>query len=251
MLLLIAPTPERSREHPADEKRLLPDTMDMHSQQTSAPAPESGKSGDGQTLSRSQSRRRKIFRSLHDCIIETGYSKTTLADIAGRAGMTPSHLLYYFQGKERILEEYFADVAEWFLRRVDAISREPADRRLALLTRLWFGDSERAYADIGFMLECFGEAVHDGAMRETKASFDRACKDYLEQMLFDEESGSNGAPEAAELSYALLIGLRNSVYFDKTLSLASASALFCSAINDLRRHGENAAPEEPAEGDST
>jgi len=214
----------------------------MHSPSIPPAAREGGTPAAGQSLSRSQSRRRKIFRALHDCIIETGYSKTTLADIAGRAGMTPSHLLYYFQGKERILEEYFADVAEWFLRRVDEISREPSDRRLALLTGLWFGDSERAYADIGFMLECFGEAVHDGAMRETKASFDRACKDYLEHMLFDEAPLGADAREAAELSYALLIGLRNSVYFDKTLSLGSASTMFCSAIRDLRRHGAIADP---------
>ncbi|MEL7045167.1 MAG: TetR family transcriptional regulator, partial [Pseudomonadota bacterium] len=43
--------------------------------------------------SRAETRRRKIFRSLHDCIIENGYSKTTLADIAKKAGMSPSHLL--------------------------------------------------------------------------------------------------------------------------------------------------------------
>ena len=60
--------------------------------------------------SRGDERRRRIFKSLHDCIIRKGYVKTSLADIADGAGMSPSHLLYYFNGKEDILEQYFATV---------------------------------------------------------------------------------------------------------------------------------------------
>ena len=90
--------------------------------------------------------------------------------------MSPSHLLYYFPGKERILEDYFADVAEWFLQRIEEIARQPREDQVELWARLWFGHSEAAHEDIGFMLECFGAAVHDGAMRQTKARFDTACK---------------------------------------------------------------------------
>lgn len=195
----------------------------------------------GQRLSRAQSRRRKIFRALHDCIIETGYSNTTLAHIAGKADMTPSHLLYYFQGKERILEEYFANVAQWFLKCIDGISREPVEDQVGLWTELWFGDGETAYADIGFMLECFGEAVHDGVMRETKSNFDRSCKKYLEQMFpADSLRESMGAGEAAEIGYALLIGLRSSVYFDKTMTLAAAASCFRAAISTLQTQGSAA-----------
>ena len=84
-----------------------------------------GRSGAPSTTRqrRGEHRRRKIFRALHDCIIARGYSNTTLGDIASQAGMSPSHLLYYFPGKERILEDYFADVAEWFLQRIEDIAR--------------------------------------------------------------------------------------------------------------------------------
>ncbi|MDP5055163.1 MAG: TetR/AcrR family transcriptional regulator, partial [Congregibacter sp.] len=111
--------------------------------------------------SKAEQRRRKIFRSLHDCIIANGYSKTTLAHIAKGADMSPSHLLYYFQGKDRILEEYFADVATWFLKRVSDISQKEPDKQIHELTKLWFGEGDAAYDEIGFMLECFGEAVQD------------------------------------------------------------------------------------------
>lgn len=184
---------------------------------------------------RGEHRRRKIFRALHDCIIARGYSNTTLGDIASKAGMSPSHLLYYFQGKERILEDYFADVAEWFLQRIEEIARQPQGEQVELWARLWFGQGEAAHEDIGFMLECFGVAVHDGEMRQTKASFDAACKGHLEALFCAEGLRAPlSAREAAEISYALLIGLRSSVYFNKRMSATIASRCFGDAIAQLR-----------------
>ncbi|MEL7046730.1 MAG: TetR/AcrR family transcriptional regulator, partial [Pseudomonadota bacterium] len=100
---------------------------------------------------------------------------------------------------------------------------------------LWFGEGESAYDDIGFMLECFGEAVHDGEMRHTKSEFDRACKSYLVS-LFPDDGASVGvsAEDASEISYALLIGLRNSVYFDRSMSLGDAARCFQEAVDRLR-----------------
>ena len=69
--------------------------------------------------SRGDQRRRKIFKSLHDCILAQGYVKTTLADIAAGADMSASHLLYYFNGKEAILEQYFANVSVRFLEKIE------------------------------------------------------------------------------------------------------------------------------------
>lgn len=196
-----------------------------------------GRSGAPSTTRqrRGEHRRRKIFRALHDCIIARGYSNTTLGDIASQAGMSPSHLLYYFPGKERILEDYFANVAEWFLQRIEDIARQPREDQVELWARLWFGHSEAAHEDIGFMLECFGAAVHDGAMRQTKARFDTACKAHLEALFCAERlRAPMNTREAAEISYALLIGLRSSVYFDAAMSAAIASRCFGDAIAQLR-----------------
>ena len=186
---------------------------------------------------RAETRRRRIFRALHDCIIEKGYSNTTLAHIAVKAGMSPSHLLYYFQGKESILEEYFADVAEWFLKRVTEIAEQSPQRQVVLLAKLWFGEGKDAYADIGFMLECFGAAVHDGEMRQTKSSFDRTCKQYLEAMFRDSgQEDPEQSKASAEISYALLIGLRNSVYFDQSMQAGDAARHFVAAVEHLRKN---------------
>ena len=69
---------------------------------------------------RGDKRRKLILRALHDCIIDKGYAKTTLANIARVAEMYPSHLLYYYEGKDAILVHYFKNVSEKILQRIDS-----------------------------------------------------------------------------------------------------------------------------------
>jgi AcrR family transcriptional regulator len=78
---------------------------------------------------RGEDRRRKILQALHACVIDRGYAKTTLADVARAAGMSPSHLLYYFDGTDAILAQYFTNVGQRIRDRLEAFSIEPADRR--------------------------------------------------------------------------------------------------------------------------
>ena len=128
---------------------------------------------------RGEKRRRRIYKSLHDCIISKGYVKTTLADIAEGAGMSASHLLYYFNGKEAILEQYFANVAVRFLERIEAFAQHPAEQQVQMLADFWFKGETSTRLEIGFMLECFGNAVNDDILRITKADFDSRCKAHL------------------------------------------------------------------------
>jgi AcrR family transcriptional regulator len=176
---------------------------------------------------RGKQRRRRIYRSLHDCIISKGYVKTTLADIADAAGMTPSHLLYYFKGKEDILEQYFATVSVRFLERIDGFSREPVNLQIRLLADFWFKGETSTKTEIGFMLECFGAAVHDEVLKVTKAEFDLRCKRYLENIFAAAPTPFiNDNKDAAEVAYAMMIGLRSAVYFDDNIDLPDAHRLF-------------------------
>jgi AcrR family transcriptional regulator len=67
-----------------------------------------------------------------------GYVKTTLADIAKGAGMTPSHLLYYFKGKEAILEQYFENVSVSFLNQIEEFRSQKPREQIQSLTDFWF-----------------------------------------------------------------------------------------------------------------
>ncbi len=183
------------------------------------------------TDSRGDQRRRLIFKSLHDCILAKGYVKTTLADIAEGADMSASHLLYYFKGKEAILEQYFERVSERFLKRIDSFKQQPPREQIMSLADFWFKGEASTRQEIGFMLECFGAAVNDPILQVTKADFDIRCKAYLAQIFRAAPSVVMGdIKDAAEISYSVMIGLRSAVYFDDDVDLNDAHRLFVRSM---------------------
>ncbi len=187
---------------------------------------------------RAGKRRTRIFQALHDCIVDKGYAKTTLAEVAQTAQMTPSHLLYYFSGKDAILEEYFEDVAQRIVERMEGFRNETPERRLELLTELFFAGKGITMSEIGFMLECFGVAVHDKQLHSEKTALDRFCKSYLEELFKESPCGASYARDSAEVAYAMLIGLRTAVYFDQRIGLPRARRLFRASILNLANSGQ-------------
>ncbi len=183
-------------------------------------------------------RRKRIFQALHDCIIEKGYAKTTLVDVARTAEMTPSHLLYYFSGKDAILEDFFEDVAQRIVERMEGFRTETAERRITLLVDLFFAGKGITMSEIGFMLECFGVAVHDSQLHSEKTALDRFCKTYLEELFVESPCGASCARDSAEVAYAMLIGLRTAVYFDERIELPRARRLFRASILNLANSGQ-------------
>lgn len=139
--------------------------------------------------------------------------------------MTPSHLLYYFRGKEDILEQYFAMVAARFLGHIEAFRREAPEQQIRSLADLWFRGETSNRREIGFMLECFGVAVHNDVLQATKADFDQRCKRHLRHT-FSAAPSEAAARDAAEITFSLMIGLRSAVYFDDDIGLADAHRLF-------------------------
>ncbi len=189
---------------------------------------------EGRRDSRGDQRRRRIFKSLHDCIINKGYVKTSLADIAEGADMSASHLLYYFKGKEAILEQYFDSVSVRFLERIAEFGAESPERQIQLIADFWFKGEAGTRMEIGFMLECFGAAVHDEVLQGTKAEFDLNCKQLLSRIFEASASDFMESPkDSAEIAYAMMIGLRSAVYFDEDIDLEGAHRLFVNTLNRM------------------
>jgi AcrR family transcriptional regulator len=192
------------------------------------------KSGDGTTsTSRGDKRRSRILEAFHDCIIDKGYAKTTLRDVAGAAGISASHLLYYFPGKDSILEHYFEEVAARIVDRIESFRAEQPERQVGLLSDLFFAGKGITRSEIGFMLECFGVAVHDKELRKQKRELDRFCKAYLAELFGQLPVGSGKCEARAEIAYASLIGLRTAAYFDRRVTLSTARRLFHNEMLSL------------------
>ncbi|MCF8473994.1 MAG: TetR/AcrR family transcriptional regulator [Emcibacter sp.] len=177
--------------------------------------------------SRRSKRRKDILWALHNCMIEKGYAQTTLADIAIAAGMSSSHLLYYFNGKEAILQQYFQSVALQIIDRLNEIRIEEPRIQIDLLASLFFAGSGITKLVIGLMLECFGAAVHDKILQQEKSDLDAKCKSYLRDLMSHTPGGFlKDINTAAEVAYATLIGLRTAVYFDPNFDLEEAHNMF-------------------------
>ncbi len=178
-------------------------------------------------------RRQLILAAFHECIIEKGYAKTTLRDVAKGAGMTASHLLYYFSGKDAILEHYFGNVAQTIIERLETFKSESRERQVDHLAELFFAGKGITRSEIGFMLECFGVAVHDKELHNLKKRLDHYCKNYLRELFNHAPGGTESPEDAAEIGYSLLIGLRTAAYFDHRLKLSRAQRLFHDELKSL------------------
>lgn len=194
--------------------------------------------------SRGDKRRKLILDAFHDTIIKKGYSQTTLRDVAKTADMSASHLLYYFSGKDAILQHYFQSVAQRIKNRIDSFRGEEPSRQIDLLAGLFFAGKGITNSETGFMLESFGVAVHDERLHDEKANLDRFCKDYLEELFSSVDRTKARAREHAEVTYAMLIGLRTAAFFDNRLSLADARHLFRQGVLNQANCGSR--PQAPA-----
>lgn len=179
-------------------------------------------------------RRKVILRALHECMLKKGYAGTKLADIASAAGMYPSHLHYYYPGKDAILHEYFQNVSQRLKTRLDEFRAEAPDEKIDHLAKLFFSGAGITKSEIGLMLECFGVAVNDEVLRREKSDLDVWCKDYLRELLEELPGGfTANVSDAAEFAYASLIGLRTAVYFDKNIELEDAHRLFHDLMSQI------------------
>ena len=98
--------------------------------------------------------------------------------------------------------------------------------KIDLLADLFFGGSSDDKSEIGFMLECFGAAVHDDELKRGKVAIDRFCKAYLQELFEPASTGKGDARTSAEVAYAMLVGLRTASFFDETLTLRRARTMF-------------------------
>jgi AcrR family transcriptional regulator len=178
-------------------------------------------------------RRGKIVSALYRCMAKKGYAATTLCDVAEEAGMSSSHLLYYYPGKEAILAAFFKAVTNDIEKQVAELKgREPAER-IEAIADLFLSSTGLRKADRGVMLDLYGQAVQNKAMRKIRIAHDRRLKDMFVD-LFSQLPGADGdAEDSAQAAYAILFGLRGSSFYDPQLNAAHANKVFKKTLFKL------------------
>jgi AcrR family transcriptional regulator len=181
-----------------------------------------------------EERRRSILRALYNCIRKKGFTRTSLTDIALEAGMSPSHIRYYFNGKNSILESYLEQTCEQILSQIRAIDSSDPLHWFSDFTEFFIGNPWITPARLSVMVEIFGISVHDAELRRIKASYDQEIRLILQR--FFEQVGCTRSLEpadAAEVIQAIEAGLKYNVVFKEEFDPVHARQVFVKAVRDL------------------
>ncbi len=176
-------------------------------------------------------RRGRIVRALYHCMAKKGYATTTLSDIAEEAGMSSSHLLYYYTGKEAILEAFFKAVTRGIEAEITKLNDQAPAERIEAIADLFLSPTKLRKVDQGVMLDLYGQAVQNKAMRKIKITHDRRIKDMFVELFASIPDLTAIDPEdAGQLAYAQLLGLRANSFYDSQLGPSQANRLFKQAL---------------------
>jgi AcrR family transcriptional regulator len=186
-------------------------------------------------------RRALIARALYHCISERGYANTSLKDIADRAGMSPSHVGYYFDNKPAILEYYAASICARNLRELPDPGETELGTLIDRIADFCLGEGQMSGGLLMVIQELTGLAVHDERLHETKALHTESWRRYLEAV-FERARPPAGlsAREAAWLAHAMVVGLNTNALFDGELRREDAHRILRLALRALAGLDQNA-----------
>ncbi len=126
----------------------------------------------------SRKRRHQILEAAVDVIVERGVCKTRIADVAERGGTSAPLVLYYFESKDRLLNEALAYAEDRFYLAIFAelTNLETASERLIRLIELTCGHESTAdllREDFALWTELWSRALRDKAAARKRAALDR------------------------------------------------------------------------------
>ena len=177
--------------------------------------------------------RTTIIQALCRLIEKKGASSTSLSDIAREAGMTVSHLLYYFPSKDALLDEVYSSFSASLKSRITSPSNaklSPEERCKLLADNLLV--LELSGLDREIIFEMIAYAVHSPRFRRTQQRHTEKFFYYLKD-LFEQTRGTGGfsAEETAAIIGSLWVGTLIFSYFCKPLTEQRAKKLFRRALH--------------------
>jgi TetR/AcrR family transcriptional repressor of bet genes len=164
-------------------------------------------------------RRAQIVDTLRKCILTKGYADTSLSDLARGAGLTVSHLLYYFPSKQAVLEklcrEFLGRLTSDFKRHRD----KPPEEQMRILVDQTFAGKPPAESDLKIGLEFVALSMHQPVIRKIMREHNASMMEYLTE-LFSKvpPHGGISAGEAARIAAGLRLGLFTNSIYDEGLS---------------------------------
>jgi AcrR family transcriptional regulator len=182
-------------------------------------------------LGRDESDRRiVIIRALWRLMLEKGYASTSLTDVAKKAGLSPSHLAYYFPTKDAIVLQLY-DALQDSLLSITAHQNEPPVEQCHLLATYAFLEPVMDVDDRTIALELTGIAVHNRRFQRRNSEYSTKMHAYLKNLFSKTPRAFNlSAGDAALLAGSMWMGLLTNSFFYKGFDRARARALFRQSL---------------------
>ena len=176
---------------------------------------------------RNGSRREGIIAALRQCMIDKGYAETSLTDVASIAGMTVSHLLYYYASKDLILLDIADELHRPIVANLASHRDQPPEERIHILADNLSVSNVANSTEMVIIRDIMALAGHRPKLREIFIAQNEVMRTYLEE-LFAETPRQPGmsALDVAEIASALWVGFMHTVGYDDRLNSNMARRLF-------------------------
>lgn len=154
-----------------------------------------------------QKRREGVLQAALDVIVERGLANTRMSDIAEQAGMSPGHILYYFESKDDLLLELLRWSEDLLLRRAaEECERLPSyGDRFLRLTEL---AAPTGPSDPGWILwlEVWSLSPHDERIGQGHAQLDRRWVKSLADLVRSGQDAGEFSREIDARDFAVRYG---------------------------------------------
>jgi len=160
-------------------------------------------------------------------LLQRKIQSTSLNDLAKAAGMSVSHLLYYFPNKEAVQEELTTAIVEQIAGEMNAYRFASPQKRIELLAEYNFDGESIPPAYRAMVLEQMALTMHDAKRRARAKKRANAMQSYLRDLFRGAPmAGSTSVDDAAMIAGALWIGLFITSYYYDPLTRQRARKIF-------------------------
>ena len=122
--------------------------------------------------------------------------------------MSPSHVFYYFQGKDAVLQELYRDLAERLIANVSLLQGQDPQEQFKTMSDYAFAGEVFSHDERLVFTELIGQSLHNPSVREMRDGLATAVVAYLTNVFEScEREKALSADNAGLAASALGIGL--------------------------------------------
>jgi AcrR family transcriptional regulator len=185
--------------------------------------------------------------ALDHCIRTKGVAAMSLTDIAVAANMSLSHVRYYFESKEEVIEYHLNKLSAEILAEIDAIERATPQQWLKDFVAYFVANPRLTHTTVGVLIEIFGVSVHNDALSLVKKRHDAAIREVL--LRYFKWAGTApgvSVEHAAYTAWCLESGMKFNGAFQSDFSPERAGRIFLAEMRRMSGSRKARAKQRPA-----